>query len=67
SPPPEQQKNNQNQEIKASDKKEQELDQYTSNKISKEKALQLLEDLKNSEVKILLSQKNSKQNLEKDW
>ena len=29
--------------------------------------LELLEDLKNSEVKILLSQKNSKQNLEKDW
>jgi hypothetical protein len=67
SPPPEQQKNNQNQEIKASEKKEKELDQYTSNKISNEKALQLLEDLKNSEVKILLSQKNSKQNLEKDW
>jgi tetratricopeptide (TPR) repeat protein len=57
----------QNQEILASDKKEQDLDEYTSKKISKEKALQLLEDLKNSEVKILLSKKNSKQNLEKDW
>jgi|688.fasta_scaffold303217_2 tetratricopeptide (TPR) repeat protein len=67
SPPPEQQQSKQNQEILASDKKEQDLDEYTSKKISKEKALQLLEDLKNSEIKILISKKNSKQNLEKDW
>lgn len=67
SPPPEEQKSKQSQEIIASDKKEQDLEQYTSKKISKEKALQLLDDLKNSEIKILISGKNSKRNLEKDW
>ena len=64
---PKQENQFQNNEIIASDKKEKEFDQYKSNKISKEKALQLLDDLKNSEKKILMSGKNSKPNLEKDW
>ncbi|MCP9767462.1 hypothetical protein EGI22_06030 [Lacihabitans sp. LS3-19] len=67
SPPPPQQDQKQSQEIIASEEKEKELDQYTSNKISKEKALQLLEDLKNSEMKVLISGKNSKKKVEKDW
>lgn len=67
SPPQQQQIENKSQDVIASEEKEKEFDQYTSNKISKERALQLLDDLKNTELKIINSGKNSKRNLEKDW
>lgn len=67
SPPDQQKQENKNQDIIASDEKEKEFEEYQSKKISKEKAMQLLDDLKNSEIKILSKGKNSKQNLEKDW
>ncbi|MBK6978173.1 MAG: tetratricopeptide repeat protein [Cytophagaceae bacterium] len=57
----------QNQEVIASEEKEQEFSEYKSKNISKEKALQLLDDLKNSELKISTNTKNSKKNIEKDW
>jgi tetratricopeptide (TPR) repeat protein len=66
-PPPPQEIRKQSQEIIASEEKEKDLEKYTSNKISKEKALQLLEDLKNSEMKVLISRKNNKKKVEKDW
>jgi hypothetical protein len=67
SPPDQQKQDNKQQDIVASEEKEKVFEEYHSNKISKDKALQLLEDLKNSETKILVKSKNSKQNLEKDW
>jgi hypothetical protein len=69
SPPPssKNQEEQQNQKIEASDKKEDELDEYKSDNISKEKALQLLEDLRYSESKILIPNKNSGKKIEKDW
>ena len=56
-----------NQEVIASEEKEQEFSEYKSKNISKEKALQLLDDLKNSELKISTNSKNSRKNIEKDW
>jgi hypothetical protein len=66
-PPPPQQNEKQNRRIEASIDKEEEFDQYKSNNISKQKALQLLDDLKNSEAKAVLPSKKSYKKSEKDW
>lgn len=55
------------QQVIASNEKEDEFDEYKSDKISKEKALQLLEDLKISETTVNTNKKNSKTKIEKDW
>lgn len=68
SPPPPQQEDQQTQsEIEISEEKVDVLDQYTSKNISKERALQLLEDLNGSEKKLLFNQKNSNNKNTKDW
>ena len=66
-PPPPKESNKTNRIIQASDKKEEEFDQYKSKNISKERALQLLEDLKTSEMKIMMNKKNSQKKIEKNW
>ncbi len=66
-PPPPPKSDNSNRNIQASDKKEEEFDQYKSKNISKERALQLLEDLKTSEMKIMMNKKNSRMKIEKNW
>lgn len=57
----------QNKQIVASDKKEALLDEYKSKKISKDKALQLLENLRISEQIYLKPAKNTSQKDTKDW
>ena len=66
-PPPPKESNKTNRNIQASDKKEEEFDQYKSKNISKERALQLLEDLKTSEMKIMMNKKNTQKKIEKNW
>lgn len=69
SPPPisTENKKTQDQKTIASDEKIDKLDTYKSEKISKEKALQLLNDLKNSEKIIYSSKKNTSEKSKKDW
>jgi hypothetical protein len=57
----------QNDKVEVSDQREQDLGEYTSENISKERALQLLDNLRISERKGLPSVKNSKGKIEKDW
>ena len=66
-PPPPPKSKDTNSNIEASDKKEEEFDQYKSKNISKERALQLLEDLKTSEMKVKMNKKNSNKKIEKNW
>lgn len=47
--------------------RQKDMDEYQSENISKEKALQLLDNLRISEQKGNVSQKISKQKIEKDW
>lgn len=66
-PPPlslEEEKNNQ---VVVSDIKEETLEEYVSDNISRERALQLLDNLRISESKALISRKNSEKIIEKDW
>lgn len=56
-----------NSQVIASNLKEDKLDEYKSKKISKEKALQILEDLKNSEQSYFATYKKSLKKNEKDW
>ncbi len=56
-----------NTEVITSDEREQELDHYVSENISRERALQLLDNLRISESKGLIPAKNSSQKIEKDW
>jgi tetratricopeptide (TPR) repeat protein len=56
-----------NVKVESSEEKIEELELYQSKNISKEKALQLLDDLKYSEKKISIKSKNSKRKIEKDW
>lgn len=53
--------------VEASSEKEEEMEPYVSENISRERALQLLDNLRNSERKGLISGKNSKVKIEKDW
>lgn len=57
----------QNTQVATSDEREQELDRYVSENISRERALQLLDNLRISESKGMVSRKNSDQKIEKDW
>ncbi len=51
----------------AGDSRDKELDPYDSENISRERALQLLDNLRISERKGVISSKNSANNIEKDW
>ncbi len=64
-PPPQSTKSN--QEIVASEQKDEKLDEYKSNKISKEKSLQLLNELKNTEAIFYSNKKNTSSKTLKDW
>lgn len=65
SPPPLEQ--SQNQKVEVSDEREDDLEAYKSENISRERALQLLDNLRTAETKGMISKKNSKQKIEKDW
>jgi tetratricopeptide (TPR) repeat protein len=66
-PPPTSQNPNQQNQVIASDIKEDDLPPNHPKSISKEKALQLLEALRNSERKVLIDSKKSPSISEKDW
>ncbi len=67
-PPSDREKDMSNQgRVEVSEEKEDLLDPYRSQKISREKALQLLDNLKNSENKKLKKTKNSNSKIGKDW
>jgi tetratricopeptide (TPR) repeat protein len=53
--------------VESSEEKKDVLDPYNQAKISKEKALQLLDNLKNSENKKFKKTKNSTSKITKDW
>ncbi|NBA85696.1 hypothetical protein GVN16_08000 [Emticicia sp. CRIBPO] len=53
--------------VESSEEKKDVLDPYNQAKISKEKALQLLDNLKNSENKKFKKTKNSPSKITKDW
>ena len=57
----------QNEKVEISDQREQDLAEYKSENITKERALQLLDNLRLSESKGLISGKNSTDKIEKDW
>lgn len=57
----------QNTQVATSDEREEELDRYVSENISRERALQLLDNLRISESKGMIPGKNSDQKIEKDW
>jgi Flp pilus assembly protein TadD len=54
-------------DVEASEEKEQDMQPYVSENISRERALQLLDNLRNSERKGLITGKISKEKIEKDW
>ncbi len=56
-----------NRQVTTSDEREEELDRYVSENISRERALQLLDNLRISESKGMIPRKNSNQKIEKDW
>ena len=56
-----------NQDVEVSDEREDELNEYQPENISKDMALQLLENLRVSEKRGLISKKKSNQKMEKDW
>ena len=56
-----------NEKVEIAEQREQDLAEYKSENISKERALQLLDNLRMSETKGLISGKNSKEKVEKDW
>lgn len=58
---------NNKQRVVTSDEKEDELEEYQSEDFSKEKALQLLDNLRENEKKGTLSQQKNKAKIEKDW
>jgi tetratricopeptide (TPR) repeat protein len=66
-PPPSNTPQNNKQDIIASDQKDEKLDEYKSKKISKEKSLQLLNELKNTETIFYSNKKNTSAKNEKDW
>lgn len=53
--------------VEISDKREEELEEYASENISKERALQLLDNLRMSEKRGLISGRKSDRKVEKDW
>lgn len=53
--------------VEVSHKREEELEDYTSENISKERALQLLDNLRISEKRGLISGRKSDRKVEKDW
>lgn len=53
--------------VEASPEKEEDMEPYVSENISRERALQLLDNLRKSERKGLISGKKSKEKIEKDW
>ena len=67
STPPRSLEEEQNTEVVTADEREQELDHYVSENISRERALQLLDNLRISESKGIIPRKNSTQKMEKDW
>ena len=56
-----------NTQVVTSDEREEELGRYVSENITRERALQLLDNLRMSESKGLIPGKNSDQKIEKDW
>lgn len=54
-------------QVVTSDEREEELERYISENISRERALQLLDNLRISESKGVIPKKNSHQKIEKDW
>jgi len=56
-----------NTRVVTSDEREEELEHYVSENISRERALQLLDNLRISENKGVIPGKNSHQKIEKDW
>lgn len=67
-PPPSTQEDQVSQgKVESSEEKKDLLDPYNQAKISKEKALQLLDNLKNSENKKFIKTKNSTSKITKDW
>ena len=67
SSPPQPLEEERSSEVVTSDERQEELDQYVSENISRERALLLLDNLRISESKGLVPAKNSSQKIEKDW
>lgn len=65
--PPQPLEEERNTQVIHSDEREEELDRYVSENISRERALQLLDNLRISESKGMIPGKNSDQKIEKDW
>ena len=67
SSPPQHVENESSEQVVLSEERQKELEEYESEKISKERALQLLDNLRISETKGIVSKKISENKIEKDW